>query len=162
MKKFVFGFVLLLLLGGVAFKVLGGMTLLDGMGLRGDERQVRSRMDAYWDARVQGDLQEMAEYAHPQESSFMQPGALITEAFEIQSVELREDKAVATVKVRSRIKQAAFSSRTRELVIKDPWVRFEGNWYQEPGPVTMQDLIRQYRGEWTPPVVGKDAPPPVQ
>jgi hypothetical protein len=160
MKKIAIGFVLLALAGSTAFAVFGGMSFVDGLGLRGAERQVRARVLAYWDARLRNDLEAMAQYVHPQESMIMQPGALVTEQYELQTLELREDAAVATLKIRSRIKQAGFSTNARETVLKDPWVRFEGTWYKAPGPVTIQDAIRQYRGTYTPPVVAGNTAAP--
>lgn len=159
MKKLMIGLVVSLTVGGLAVAALGGMSWLDDLGLRGPERQVRSRMLGYWEARLKADMQGMGEFIHPAQTTLPNPGMLVTEAYEIQDLAVDGDAAVATVKLRSRLKHSLFSQMTREVTIEDRWVRYKGQWFKQPGPVTMYDAIQSHRGRWTPPVVPEAATP---
>ena len=152
MKKLIIGIGLIIAASGFAFTTMGGMSWLDSMGLRGEDRLVRSRMVGYWDARVAADVESMADFIHPAQPMVFQSGMLITENYELQELEVEGDHAVATVKLTSRIKHALFSSKSRDVTIQDGWVRYKGTWYKEPGPVTFKDAIDHYRGTWVPPV----------
>jgi hypothetical protein len=110
-------------------------------------------MFGYWEARLKADMQGMADYIHPAQETLPNPGMLVTEAYEIQNLAVDGDAAVATVKLRSRLKHSLFSQMTREVTIQDKWVRYKGQWFKQPSPVTMHDAIKAFRGEWTPPVL---------
>jgi hypothetical protein len=154
-KRLVLAIVVLVAAGG-SFAALGGMKWLDGWGFRGDEAHLRSRLVGYWEARVDDDLQALAEYAHPSETELMQSGLLATEAYELQGVTIDGDTAVAAVKITSRLRQAGFSARARERVIQQGWVRVDGEWYQEPSPMTLKQAIEHYRARRSSP---SGAPP---
>jgi hypothetical protein len=162
MKKVVLVTAALLLCGGVAFGAMGGLAWIDALGLRGAERQARSRIAGYWNARLDNDVNALAEFVHPAETMIIDPGMLVTEAYELRDVAVEGDEAVAKVWLRSRIKHAMFSGKTRELEIADHWTRFRGQWYKTPGPNTIKDAIDAQRGLWKPPHLEeapKDAAP---
>jgi len=150
MKKAAIGLVLVLTLGG-AVAAMGGMSWLDSTGLRGQERLLNSRIDAYWDARKGGDIETMAAYIHPLQESVPEVGMLVTEAYELQDLSIDGDRAMSTVSVRSRLKHPIFSSRERTVELKTAWVRYHGKWYKDVTPSTITDAIKQYQGKWTPP-----------
>ncbi len=153
-KKWMAGLAVVLVAGGAGVMALGGMSWIDEMGLRGEERRVRSRMEGYWQARVAEDVDKMSKYAHPAQPIVPQPGTLITEAFEIEGIALDGERAVATTKIRTHIKHTQFTSKSKEITLEDPWVRFDGTWYREPRPTTLQDMMKSLRGEWVPPTIG--------
>ncbi len=150
-KKLFIGLAFVLLVGGIAFTATGGMTWLDAAGLRGTERMVESRINAYWQARMESDTEKMADFVHPLQGSVMAPGMLQTLEYELKDVELEGDTAFVTVKVKSRLKHPIFSSRTRELDMKSRWVRFEGRWVRDVVPSGIREAIQAHRGEWVPP-----------
>lgn len=158
-SKLVFGGLLTVMLGGLGFSAMGGMSWVDGLGLRGTQRLIHSRMVGYWDARVANDSERMAEYVHPARPLLIQPGTLITESYEIGDVKIEGDRAFAITKISTRLKHAMFSSKSREVRLRDKWVRFNGKWYREPGPVTIGDAIKKLNGTWVPPG-GETAPAP--
>jgi hypothetical protein len=145
-KRIVLGIVVLVA-AGTSFAALGGMSLIDAWGLRGAEPHLRSRVIGYWDARLDNDLQALAEYAHPSETEILQAGVLSTEAYELQGLDIDGDSAVATVKITARVLEAGFSARTRERVLRQGWVRVDGEWYQERAPQTLKQAIEHYRGQ---------------
>lgn len=157
MNKVVLSLAGVLLCGGLAFGAMGGIAWIDSLGLRGAEKQAQSRIEGYWNARLDNDLDAMAGYIHPAQTTIMDPGMLITEAYELRDVEVAGDEAVAKVWLRSRIKHAMFSGKTRELEINDHWTRFRGQWYKTPGPLTIKDAIDAYQGNWKPPTI-EEAP----
>lgn len=150
-KKIVFATLGVLALGAIAVQALGGMAWLDSLGFRGEEHRLRHSIEAYWQARVEGDLSGMAAFMHPLQTDLVQPGLLITEAYELLDLTLEEDQATASILVRSRVKHPRFSSIVREGSIESRWVKYEGEWYLEPQPIGVTNAIRQRRGEWVPP-----------
>jgi hypothetical protein len=51
----------------------------------------------------------------------------------------------------SRVKHPLLSSRTRETTLNSRWVRYEGKWYNEIMPVSLNDVIQRHQGTWVPP-----------
>lgn len=158
-KTFVIGSAVLLLAGGASFAAFGGMNWLDSLGLRGPERQVRTRVVGYWEARLANDPVRMAPYIHPLQQSLVGAGPLTTETYELQDLVVNGEEAVATVHLRARVRNALVTSGPREVTIKDRWVRHEGQWFKEPGSNTIQDAIKRYKGQWTPPGVEPGSSP---
>jgi hypothetical protein len=158
-KTVVIGSAVLLLAGGASFAAFGGMTWLDSMGLRGSERQARTRIVGYWEARVANDPVKLAPFVHPSQQTLVSSGPLTTEAFEVQEVVVGGDTAVATVHIRARVRNALVTSGPREVTVKDRWVRHEGQWFKEPGAGTIQDAIKRYQDERTPPGVEAGSSP---
>jgi len=128
------------------------MSWLDERGLRGSARQAESRMRGYWEARVAGDLEALSNYLHPMQTQIVQPGMLVTEAYEIHGVAVDGERATASVKVRSRLKHPVLSAKVREVELQSSWIKYEGQWYLEPQPIGLADSIRKRRGEWVSPI----------
>jgi hypothetical protein len=127
---------------------LGGLTWIDSLGLRGPERLLQSRVKGYWEARLNGDLEAMAEYVHPQQGSVIDPGMLITEGYQLHGIELDGDTATAMLTVQSRLQHPMFSERGREVELASKWVRYEGKWYLDIQPIGIHETIQHYvRGE---------------
>jgi hypothetical protein len=138
---------------GMALTVnaMGGVEWLDSLGLLGQQRALASRVRGYWNARVGNDLQRMARYVHPLQEAIPDPGMLITDSYDLEKLEIEGDTALATLKVRSRLKHPILSAKQREVELRSRWVRYQGHWYQDVTPVGLADTIKYYRGEWTPP-----------
>ena len=110
-KKVMIGVGLVVAIGLGAFYSLGGMSWLDAQGFRGQDRLVRARVEGYWQARVDGDVDKIASYAHPDQSGAFDPGILVTESYEIRSLEVDGDNAV---RPRSRVHDALEVDRRRQ------------------------------------------------
>ena len=139
---------------GVGFNALGGMAWLDAMGVRGPEGVLKQRITSYWEARVAGDLDGMAQYVHPLQKELTQPGMLVTEAYELRDLTVEGDSAAALVWTQSRLRHPQLSARTREKELRTQWVRYEGSWYRALTPSSIGEAIQYTRGEWTPPQPG--------
>jgi hypothetical protein len=131
---------------------------LGKLGLQSPERTLRSRIDGYWQARVQGDLSQMAQYIHPLQGGVPDPGMLVTESYELEDVQIDGDSAVAMLRVRSRLKHPILSARERDTELQSRWVRYEGQWYQDVSPIGLNQAIKMYNGEWTPPTAAPTEP----
>ena len=95
---------LMVAIGAFAFVTLGGVDWLNSIGLLGSERQVRERIEGYWDARVEGDPAKISEFEHPDQKAAFNPGMLVTESYEILKLEVDGDNAVAEVALVTYIK----------------------------------------------------------
>jgi hypothetical protein len=151
MKKIVIVVVLLLAVGGAAFGALGGVAWLDSLGLRGQQRALESRLVGYWEARVDGDLDQLAKYFHPLQPAIPDPGLLITEDYQVNEIAIEGDRATAKLTVHSRLKHPILSTRDRTVELDSVWVRYEGQWYLDARPVGFHELIQNYQGEWKSP-----------
>ena len=138
----------------LGFNALGGMSWLDSIGLRGPEGVLKQRIDSYWQARMDGDMDEMAQYVHPLQEELTQPGMLVTEAYEVRDISVEGENADAKIWVQSRLRHPQLSARTRETELSTNWVMYEGTWYRALNPSTITDSIKYSRGEWTPPQPG--------
>ena len=151
MKKVIIGLVLALGLGGLAVTANGGLSWVDSLGLRGQERLVKSRIENYWQARMDEDVDGMSRFVHPLQQSVAQPGMLVTESFELGDVTIDGDSATAQLTVKHRLRHPVLSSRDRTVELNTRWVRYEGKWYRDVTPVGMYEAIKSYRGEWISP-----------
>jgi len=143
MKKLIVVAVLIVLIaGGIAFSMLGGMSWIDSMGLRGQERLLRGRVATYWQARIDQDLEKMAEFEHPLADGVAEGGLLVTESYRIDGIEISGDEAISEVTIVTYIKHPLLSGTTRELQMRDPWVRYEGEWYRDVHPTSFSDIIK--------------------
>jgi hypothetical protein len=132
-----------LALGVVGFLALpGGRGWLTSTGVLGEERLVRSRIDGYWNARVQGDLAAMARYQHPDQQSVPDTGLLTTEAFEIRSLSIEGDQATAEVAVKARLQHPKLRNMEREVVAKERWVKVDGRWHRDKQLTSIKDMFR--------------------
>jgi hypothetical protein len=158
MRKILIGTAAAAVLGGAALAAMGGMGWLDATGLRGEERLVRTRVEGYWQARMDGDLEAIAGYVHPLQGQVPEPGILMTEGYELHGVAVDGDEATAKVTVKSRLKHPVLSSRGRTLEMDSRWVKYEGKWYMAITPTNIYDTIRAHQGTWTPPTTAPSAP----
>jgi len=115
MKKIVIVSVVVLALGVAALVSFGGLGWLDSTGLRGQDRLVEARVKGYWQARVDRNLEGQVEYLHPLQGTVADSGMLVTESFEIKSVSVEGDEAVADLVVKSRLKHPILSARDRTV-----------------------------------------------
>ena len=159
MKKILIGSVMALGIGGAAFAAMGGLSWLDAMGLRGETRLVATRVDAYWKARVAGDLEKMSSYLHPLQETLPAPGMLVTEGYELKDVTVDGETALAKLTVQSRLKHPVLSSQQRTVELDTQWVKYEGKWYLAQSPANIYDTIRAYQGKWTPPTAKAPSTP---
>lgn len=151
MKKLVIGSLAVVALSGIAMTAMGGMSWIDTLGLRGDKHLLQSRVNAYWQARVAGDLEHMAQYTHPLQESVAEPGMLVTEGYELHEIEVNGEEAIAKLTVHSRLKHPVLSARDRTIEMSTKWVKYEGKWYTALAPTNIYDAIRNFQGQWTPP-----------
>jgi len=142
MRKYLIGIVLLLVVGGFAFVSLGGIKWLDSMGFRGQERVLRSRVEGYWEARLKGNAQEVAQFQHPDQREVFDPGMLVTESYEIVDLRVDGDTAVANVDLVTYIKHPLLSAHTQDAQVRDEWVQVDGTWYRAVQPVSLGQMIR--------------------
>jgi len=129
-------------LGGL-FALAGGMDWLTATGLLGQERLVRSRLDGYWQARVKGNLEEMAQYIHPEQRGIPDPGMLNTERYEVKSLAIDGERAVAVVDLRARLTNPVLAGITRDVTTQDVWVMHAGRWYREKQPVGIHSILKK-------------------
>jgi hypothetical protein len=150
MKKTLIACVLVLVSGGLAVMAFGGMSWVDEMGLRGPQRTLERRIVGYWEARMEGNLEQIAQFVHPQQSSVLDPGMLSTEAYEINTISMEGEEATVALTVQSRLKHPIFADRQREVELASKWVRYEGKWYLDIQPVGYHQAIQFYKGQWSP------------
>jgi hypothetical protein len=143
--------VLVLVVGGAAFAALGGMRWVDSLGLRGQKRALEQRVVAYWQARVDGDLERVAKYFHPLQQVIPDPGLLVTESYQVNDIAIEGDRATAKLTVHSRLKHPILSTRDRTVELDNQWVRYQGQWYLEARPMGFHELIQEYQGQWKSP-----------
>lgn len=127
-----------------------GRAWLTASGLLGEERLIRSRVERYWNARVDGDLATMSRYQHPEQPEVAEGGMLVTESFEIRSIQIDGDQAVATIKMHTRLKQPRLSTFERDIIAEDRWVRLDGEWRRDKRPANLRELLRGVQGQLHP------------
>jgi hypothetical protein len=112
-------------------------------GWRDQRKVLHKRIDEYWQARQAGDLDAQAKYMHPLQKSRALSNMLITDSYAIEALEINGDSATGTIRVRSHISQPQLAARSREAVLKDKWVRYEGQWYQDIGPSNFKEVLKE-------------------
>lgn len=112
-------------------------------GLRDPRKVLHERIDEYWQARKAGDLGAQAKYMHPLQKNRTLSDVLITDSYSIEALEINGDSAIGTIRVKSHINQPQLVARAREKVLKDKWVRYEGQWYQDIGPSNFKEVLRE-------------------
>jgi hypothetical protein len=122
----------------------------------GEEGAVKKRAEAYWSARVSGDMKAMAPYVHPLQQAVQQNDLLETRSYEITNVKVEGDEALVAIKAKYRVKMARTSSADRELAHDDRWVRYKGVWYHALHPVGFGEILQHGLGQWKAPTT----PPP--
>lgn len=155
MKRWVLSLLAIVVMGG-GFVLAGGVGWLESTGMLGQDRLVRSRVEGYWQARLEGDLAKMAGFEHPEQQWSADPKMLETAKYEIRSIEIDGDEAVAVVAFTARLKDPKLSRFNREIVANDRWIRYEGNWHREKHPMNIKELLGEARQRLHP--SGKPAP----
>jgi hypothetical protein len=141
LRKALIGAGTLLLLAVGTWVVSAKTTWLDG--LRDQRKVLNERVETYWKARVAGDLDEVAKFAHPLQKGGGPSDMLITDSYVIEGVELQDDDTgITTVRVQNHLKQPQLAAHVRETVIKSKWVRFQGQWYQDIGPTNFKEVLK--------------------
>jgi hypothetical protein len=157
-KRIVLAVLLLAVGAGLAFTSFGGLAWLDSKGFRGDERQLRSRLDAYWNARVERNDEGMRPFQHPLQTTKAETGMLQTESYNVERLTVEGDEALATIHVVARLRHPLLGGKTREVTIEDSWVRYQDNWYRAITPVGYAETMRAVQGDWAPPTAPPVAP----
>ncbi len=121
----------------------------------GPSKDVRTRAEGYWGARVAGDMKQMAPFMHPLQAAAQDNSMLVTESYEITKVEVNGDNATVGIKASYQVKMAQMSSLKREVTSDDHWVRYQGQWYHALHPVGFGEVLAHGLGKWKPPT----APP---
>lgn len=142
-KALVLGLVVAIVAIGAVFALPHGVDWLTSTGLLGEERLVRSRIEMFWDARLKRDLATMSELQHPDQPLVADPGMLVTEDYEIQSIEIDGDHAVATVAMHARLSHPRLSGFEREIVTQDRWVRIDGQWRRDKQATSLKQMLRE-------------------
>jgi hypothetical protein len=130
-KKILIAAIVVLAVGGLTFESAGGMGWLESTGILGSERQLQSAIRGYWQARVEDDLNQMAEYVHPLQQGMYDPGLLKTTEYQLGALMIEGDTAKASLDVTFRIDHPSLSHVERKKTLEDRWVRYEGSWYRE-------------------------------
>lgn len=144
MKRLVLFLIVAVAAGGSLFALAGGKDWLTANGFLGQERLLRSRLDGYWQARVKGDLAAMAQYIHPEQRGIANPGGLLTtEKYEVKSLEINGERAVAVVDMRARVSTPSMAGFTRDITTKDVWVKQAGGWYREKQLVGINSILKK-------------------
>ena len=139
-----------LLYGGLAFSIAIGLLTL-AQSSKTDEHSLQSRVEAYWQARVQNDMPRALQYEHPAyqkrlgESislARLRSGVRIKEfsLVDPQALQLdpaaREAEVALTLKYEYTIPFGGGPMLTATSV-QDPWRKIEGVWYHILDPRTV-------------------------
>jgi hypothetical protein len=101
------------------------------------EAGVKARGQAFWEARIKEDYAGQYALLEPKVrrqmslTNYMQAqGPLQYLEARIEGVTIDEAKAVLTVRTRVRIKHPLLERRNQELVVREEWVKRQGEWYR--------------------------------
>jgi hypothetical protein len=101
------------------------------------EAGLKARGQAFWEARVKEDYAGQYALLEPKVrremslTNYMQAqGPLQYLEAWIEGVTIDEAKAVLTVRTRVRIKHPLLERRNQELVVREEWVKRQGEWYR--------------------------------
>jgi hypothetical protein len=98
----------------------------------------------------------MSRLQHPDQPLVADPGMLVTESYEIQSIEIDGDHAVAVVALHARLNHPRLSGFDRDIVTHDRWVRIEGQWHRDKQPTSLRQMLRDVQEKLHP---GGDSAP---
>ena len=104
-----------------------------------DRWSLRSRVDALWESRLQGDMAKSERFV----VNDGKPKAALGRAiryltYEVQEMKIEGEKATVSLSIRYRLDFPGFSRESdpaETAVMKQSWVRTGGDWYWDPGPV---------------------------
>jgi hypothetical protein len=82
---------------------------------------------------------------------------LVTESYEIQSIEIDGDTAVAVVSMHTRLDHPRLSDFDRQIVTQDKWVRLDGEWRRDKQTAGLRQMFRKIQEKLHP---GGDSAPP--
>jgi hypothetical protein len=101
------------------------------------EAGLKARGQAFWEARIKEDYAGQYALLEPKVrrqmslTNYMQAqGPLQYLEARIEGVTIDEAKAVLTVRTRIRIKHPLLERRNQELVVREEWVKRQGEWYR--------------------------------
>jgi hypothetical protein len=101
------------------------------------EAGLKARGQAFWEARITEDYAGQYALLEPKVrrqltlTTYMQAqGPLQYLEARIEGVTIDEAKAVLTVRTRVRIKHPLLERRNQELVVREEWVKRQGEWYR--------------------------------
>jgi hypothetical protein len=101
------------------------------------EAGVKARGQAFWEARIKEDYAGQYALLEPKVrrqmslTNYMQAqGPLQYLDARIEGVTIDEAKAVLTVRTKIRIKHPLLERRNQELVVREEWVKRQGEWYR--------------------------------
>jgi hypothetical protein len=101
------------------------------------EVSLNTRGQAFWEARVKEDYAGQYNLLEPKVrrqlslTNYMQAqGPLQYLEARIEGVTIDEAKAVLTVRTLIRIKYPPLDQRKQEIVVKEEWVKRQGEWYR--------------------------------
>ena len=103
-----------------------------------DEEVLRERVTAYWNYRVNLELEKSYEYEYPLTRkmqnlvSYIQSfnvGAVQWKSFDIKKISMEEDTAHVDLALKARLRLPGIRVSEPETVVTDQWARYEGQWY---------------------------------
>lgn len=126
-------------LRGVALVLAALLAACAGPGLRpgAGAEALRERAEAFWAARVAGDVIKAYEYEKVKATgqvtlaNYARKGGLVYRKAEVRGVELGQGD-VATVKVYIEYLLPGMGQHLIKGVIDDRWERIDGRWYHAP------------------------------
>jgi hypothetical protein len=101
------------------------------------EAGLKARGQAFWEARIKEDYAGQYALLEPKVrrqmslTNYIQAqGPLQYLEARIEGVTIDEAKAVLTVRTKIRIKHPLLERRNQELVVREEWVKRQGEWYR--------------------------------
>lgn len=104
-----------------------------------DRWSLRSRVDALWESRLQGDIAKSERFVvNDGKPRAPLGGAVRYLAYEVQEMKIEGEKADVKLSIQYRVDLPGFSRETdppETGVISQSWVRTGEGWYWDPGPI---------------------------
>ena len=114
-----------------------------GGGVASDEKILRQRVAAYWDARVARTTKVFDFYAPPDKGGpqkardVSEGGNILFRTYEIEDVEIEGDSALIHLRVSAHVylnRPSGAAQLQRDAQIQEAWVRVDEAWYKRPIP----------------------------
>ncbi len=137
-RKFLIVAVIVLAGAGVLGFAGSQFGLLDRLDDAYAEWSLKSRVSAFMDARVSGDLEETVGFVAETCSPCAQIGNMVNyRTMEIIDMQIEDDSATVRLQATYVIALPGFSfekDQPRETVMIQIWTRIDRQWYWDPGP----------------------------